>query len=144
MHQMYTKLPNYLEMCKKMDNNRIPIWHTGLDREEGRQLKINSGFQLNRSTINEVFCLCQILERKHGITLEQYVSYKTSTHPVLQTGRKFSICMELMKLNNLLKFQLSVIQTETYRLTHPIFKCIKYDQYNLQETPVCVPLSWCN
>lgn len=84
--------------------------------------------------------MCQMLERKHGTTLEQYVIYKT-THPVFQTGRKFSIPMKLMKLNNLLEFQLSLIQTETYRLTHLIFKCIKYDQYNLRETPVCVPLS---
>lgn len=61
------------------------------------------------------------------------VAYKTSTQPVLQIGRKFSVHMKLMKLIDLLKFQLSVIQTETYRLTHPIFKCIKYIQYNLQK-----------
>jgi len=83
--------------------------------------------------------MCQILERKHGTTLQQYVIYNTSTQPVLQTGKKFSVPMKLMKLINLLEFQLSVIQTETCRLTHPIFKCIKYDQYNLQETPVSVP-----
>jgi len=71
--------------------------------------------------------------------LKQHVIYKTSTRPVLQTGRKFSVPMKLMKVINLLEFQLSVIQTETYRLTHPIFKCIKYDLYSLQETPDCVP-----
>jgi hypothetical protein len=30
MHEMYTKLPNYLEICRKMENNGIPVWHTGL------------------------------------------------------------------------------------------------------------------
>lgn len=33
MLQMYTKLPNYWEMCKKMENKRIPISHAGVDRK---------------------------------------------------------------------------------------------------------------
>jgi hypothetical protein len=61
------------------------------------------------------------------------VIYKTSTWLMHQTRRKFSILMKLRKLINLLEFQLSVIQAGTYKLTHPIFKRIKYDQYNLRE-----------
>lgn len=82
--------------------------------------------------------MCQILERKHGIIGP--VCYLQDINTTCASERrKIQRTHETNEIN-LLEFQLSVIQTETYRLTHPIFKCIKYDLYNLQETPVYLKL----
>lgn len=116
MHQLYINLPNYWEMCKKMENKRIPIWYPGLDRKEGRQPMINfmcrwnywedhkCRFQLNRPTTDEIFCMCQILERKHGINGP--VCYLQDINTTCASERKKIQHTHETNEINLLEFQL--------------------------------------